>query len=394
MLIHRETSFAQTYTSEHTGTHAARHIARHLFAISVIVGILSLSACATRTITPSDDSATATPTRAPAPREAPRTATQLQLINEANALMPLASSDIGKLFLRATDSLPAVNTRIAYRDDNTREFFSTAEVQTMAAERQKKLSKIELDEYRYYYTKYGSPLAYLRTLDLAASLGLTDLKGVRILDIGYGSIGHLRLLASLGAYTVGVDPDSYLEALYSQSTDQGAVSPARGLYGGAGGTVTLAHGRWPKDAPIVDTVTSGGPYQLILSKNTLKRGYLKPERRAPKNQLIDLGVPDDIFLRSLREALAPSGLVIIYNLAPKQSSADKPFLPHADARSPFSREQYARAQLDIVAFDKEDNDIVRKMGALLGWDKNDKGEVTNDLTTNLFASYTILRRKP
>lgn len=84
--------------------------------------------------------------------------------------------------------------------------------------------------------------------------------------------------------------------------------------------------------------------------------------------------------------------MLIYNLAPKQAAADKPYLPHADARSPFTREQFTKAGLSVVALDVEDHDFVRRMGAAVGWDKDSKGEVVNDLSTNLFALYTIVRR--
>jgi hypothetical protein len=366
-------------------------IKRLLVAILAIL----LSACTTQApMTRPAGTPSASPTREPVSVETSRSATQQQLINEANALTPLATTPLGKRFLRAAESLPSVTPRSAFRDDNTREFFSRAEVDALPEERRKKLSTIELDEYRYYYTKYGSPLAYVRALDLAATNGVMDVKGAHILDFGYGSIGHLRLLASLGAITTGVDPDSYLDALYSQASDQGKVEPARGLRIGTSGSVTLAHGRWPKDAVITEKVARGGPYQLILSKNTLKRGYLKPERRANKNQLIDLGVTDEVFLKATHDALAPGGILIIYNLAPKQAAADKPYLPHADARSPFSRDQYVKAGLSVISFDSEDHTFVRQMGSALGWDKNDKGEVNNDLSTNLFALYTVVRRQP
>ena len=48
----------------------------------------------------------------------------------------------------------------------------------------------------------------------------------------------------------------------------------------APGSVTLAHGYWPKDTPMVERV--GGGFDLILSKNTLKKGYVKPERRTDR----------------------------------------------------------------------------------------------------------------
>ena len=351
---------------------------------------LLLAACTTQT------PPTTLPSRpamtAPQPAAVSRSTALTQLENEANALLPLATSDMAKQFLRATATLPAVATRTAYRDDNTREFFSAAEAALLKDERRKKLTTIELDEYRYYHTKYGTPLAYVRALDLAAAHGMNAVKGRRVLDFGYGAIGHLRLMASIGAHVLGVDPDTYLSALYSQPSDQGAVLPAAGVYRGAPGTVTLVHGKWPRDNPIVQAVARGGPYQLILSKNTLKRGYLKPERRANRNQLIDLGVTDEMFLKTIHQSLAPGGLLVIYNLAPKQAAADKPFLPQADARSPFSREQFTKAGLTVLAFDTEDHDFIRRMGSAVNWDKNDKGEVVNDLATNLFALYTVVAR--
>jgi hypothetical protein len=56
---------------------------------------------------------------------------------------------------------------------------------------------------------------------------LRDVAGTRILDFGYGTIGHLYLLGSLGADAVGVDVDPLLPALYSQPKDQDRV-PGRG----------------------------------------------------------------------------------------------------------------------------------------------------------------------
>ncbi len=359
--------------------------------VGALVLVTLLSACGT-TEAPRQAVPLASVAREPLAAQTSRSPTLQQLTDEAAALAPLANSELGKRFLRATDALPTVGARIAHRDDNTREFFSPAEAAAMPEDRRKKLTAIKLDEYRYYYTKYGSPLAYLRALDLASRHGVTDVKGVRILDFGYGSIGHLRLLASLGAHVVGIDPDSYLDALYSQSNDQGAVAPARNVYRGHPGSVSLAHGRWPTNPAIATQVAATGPYQLIISKNTLKRGYLKPERRAAKNQLIDLGVSDDVFLKTVHASLAPGGLLLIYNLAPKQAPADKPYLPHADARSPFSVKQFARANLEVIAFNTEDHEFIRNMGLALRWDRNEKGEIVNDLDSNLFALYTVVRR--
>ena len=85
-----------------------------------------------------------------------------------------------------------------------------------------------LDEQFYYFTRYGTPLAYSRPLDLLAAAGFDDVRGKRILDFGYGTIGHLRLLASLGAEVVGVEVDPLLPALYSEP---GIREPSRGATG-------------------------------------------------------------------------------------------------------------------------------------------------------------------
>ncbi|HET9480609.1 MAG TPA: hypothetical protein VFP98_02545 [Candidatus Polarisedimenticolia bacterium] len=66
---------------------------------------------------------------------------------------------------------------------------------------------------RFLNTRYGSPLAYARALEIVSDSGMTDLSGRRVLDVGYGGIGHLRLMASLGAEFVGVEVDPLLALL-------------------------------------------------------------------------------------------------------------------------------------------------------------------------------------
>ena len=325
-----------------------------------------------------------------ASREPAATVVLQRLADEAEALRPIAQSPLTRRFLDATRSLPAVSPRTLYLNETTREYFSAARKAALPATARNKLVEVQLDEYRYYFTKYGSPLAYLRPLDLAAANGIGDVVGKRILDFGYGGIGQLRLLASLGAHVTGIDPDSYLEALYSAERDQGAVPPAAGTRRGHPGTITLAHGYWPKDPRMVERVGRG--YDLIVSKNTLKKGYIKPERKIDKRQQIDLGVSDDIFLKAIHDTLNPGGNLVIYNLYPKQSEARSAYNPQADARSPYSREQFEKAGLRVLAFNVEDHASARSLGRALKWDRNEKGEVTSDLDASLFAMFSILAR--
>ena len=361
---------------------------RRLFSLLAILstGCANISQLAYVT---SERARSAGESAATAETEAAKTPVLQRLVDEAGALRSLAESLLGQRFLDATRALPPIVTRIAFVNEITREYFSVAEKSALSTAAQTKLAEVKLDEYRYYYTKYGSPLAYLRAVDLAAANGITDIAGRRILDFGYGGIGHLRLLASLGAHVTGVDPDSYLDALYSSPRDQGPVPPAATRRGHPG-TITLAHGYWPKDTKMVERVGRG--YDLMLSKNTLKKGYIKPDRKIDKRQQIDLGVSDDVFLKTIYGTLNPGGLLIIYNLYPKPPEGKAAYNPQADARSPYTREQYEKAGLRVLAINLEDHIAARNMGRALRWDRNDKGEITSDLETTLFAMLTMVAR--
>ena len=183
----------------------------------------------------------------------------------------------------------------------------------------------------YYTTKYGSPLAYVRPFDLLGQSGLETMEGHRVFDFGYGTIGHLRLLASLGADVTGVDVDPLLTALYSQPEDQGPVKNGRGQTG----RVRLIEGRFPADQAVTTAVGKG--FDLIISKNTLKKGYVHPERPVEKRRLLNLDVDDEAFVRALHAALKPGGWVMIYNITPAPSPPDQPYKNWADGRCPFPR---------------------------------------------------------
>jgi hypothetical protein len=128
---------------------------------------------------------------------------------------------------------------------------------------------------------------------------------------------------------------------------------------------------------------------LIISKNTLKRGYIHPLRKADPRTLIDLGVDDDQFLQAMYTALRPDGLLLIYNLCPAKAADDQPYVPWAEGESPFTRRQWKEAGFEVISFDVEDHESARKLGHALGWDQ---GEGAMRLESDLFAWYTIVRR--
>ena len=118
-------------------------------------------------------------------------------------------------------------------DGATRAAWSDAPVARLPPERRATLTRRELDAAFYWETNYGSPLSYVRAVDVLAAAGLAELSGKRVVDFGYGTVGQLRLMATLGADAIGVDVNPLLPALYSGPADQGPVgrghvTPSRG----------------------------------------------------------------------------------------------------------------------------------------------------------------------
>jgi SAM-dependent methyltransferase len=279
---------------------------------------------------------------------------------DAKNLERFVETELARAFLRAAQDLPHVPTRT---------------VRWSGADH-------VVDEEAYYNPPhYGTVPAYARPLDLLAkSMGErapATMAGWRILDFGYGAVGHMRIFALLGAEAVGVDVDPMLPALYAEPGDQGAVG---------GGRITLLDGEFPKDAKIAEA--AGGGYDLIISKNTLKKGYVHPDQPDPKHSPIDLGESDEAFLGEIHARLKPQGFFLIYNICPAQRPAG--YLPMADGRSPFSKEQLEKAGLEVIAFDRDDTKPVQEMARILGWDRGDE---KIDIEKDLLAIYTLARRR-
>jgi SAM-dependent methyltransferase len=311
----------------------------------------------------------------PGPRERMRA--------EARALPPLVKSEAVRRFLNAIESLPAITPRTLLQDTTAARWYGAGEARALADTARARMRPREVDEGFYYDTRYGTPLAYARALDLVAQAGLADFAGARVLDFGYGTIGHLRLLASLGAEVTGVEVDPVLRALYSEPGDQGVV-PGRH---GRDGRVTLLHGHWPGDAPL-RTAAAGG-YRLVMSKNTLKNGYIHPERPVDPRRLVHLEVSDSAFVRAVWDALAPGGFFLIYNLSPAPSPPDQPYKPWADGRCPFARTLLESQGFEVLEFDRDDSETARAMGRALGWNQ---GPSPMDLEKDLFGHYMLARR--
>lgn len=305
-----------------------------------------------------------------------------RLRQDARASDPLVISALARAFVAAADRLPEVEPRSLYQNPTTKAWLTPEQAAALPEAERAALKPRVLDEEFYYTTRYGSPLAYARAIDLIGAhepwKQRSDLRGARVMDFGCGGIGPVRLMAILGAESVGVDVDPLLGALYSHPTDQGPV-------GSAGGAARLVIGQWPGESEAAAAVGTG--FDLILSKNTLKRGYIHPEREADPRTLIRLGVSDDRFVRSMYEALKPGGLVMIYNLSPAPSKPDQPYKPWSDGRCPFDRAVLQGAGFEVLEFDRTDDAAARAMAKALGWDVQGM-----DLENDLFAHWTLLRR--
>jgi len=302
-----------------------------------------------------------------------------ELQAEAKALAPLYKTPLVREFLAAVPKLPSVQPRTVYRDSARTRAWTAREAGELADSVRAKLVPRTLDERFYYDTRYGSPLAYARALDVLGQSGVKSARGLHLADFGCGMLGQLRLLAENGATAIGVDVDPLLAALYSEPGDQGAVGTGR---------VTLATGQWPATDEIRRAVGEG--LDLFLSKNTLKNGYLHPAQQVDARMLVHLGVSDSEFVAALARAVKQGGRVLIYNLCPAPAPPGKPYIPWADGRCPFPREMWTAAGFKVLEFDRDDSPAARAMGHALGWDQ---GEGGMKLDTDLFATWSLFQRR-
>lgn len=309
-----------------------------------------------------------------------------QLAREAGALRPMMQTDFARCMLDAVRALPAVEPRVVYFDPDVREAYREDRALEYDEAARDRWRRLELDERFYYTTRYGTPLAAARAYDLAAQHPFRRKNAPHIIDFGYGTIGHLRLLASCGAHITGIEVDPILRELYSFEGDTGSIPRVNAGDDEASaepGSVRLVHGQWPADEAVRAQVD--GPYDLFISKNTLKRGYIHPEREVDPRRLVHLGVDDETFLRRVKNSLSQGGLVMIYNIAPAPSGPDEPYKLWADGRCPFDRELLEKVGFEVLAYNRDDTEFVREMARALGWDAH------MDIENDLFAQYTLLR---
>ncbi len=315
-----------------------------------------------------------------------------KLQQEAAAIEPLVTTPLVKDFLSSTRYLPTVETRTVWPNREKGIALSAAQYDALPEADREGFTARECTPAFYYYTGYGTPLVYARPLDIAfAALGREprfDGDAMKVLDFGYGTIGHLRLLANRGIHAHGVEIEPLFQALYSEPGDTGTITQIVNAW--PTGSITLHTGRFPADEALTGKIRDAGPYDLFISKNTLKRGYIHPERECDPKLLVHLGVDDEAFVRAMHDNLKPGGIALIYNISPAPAPDDKPYIPWADGRCPFDRELLEQVGFEVLAFDQDDNQMLHQFWTALGLSGEQSAD---DLKSSIFATYTLLKRK-
>jgi SAM-dependent methyltransferase len=323
-------------------------------------------------------------------RQTQRSAYLASLNRDAQALRPQFQQAVALGFLDQAQALPNPLPRPIHAQQKTGQLITPeAWAQLPAADQAAYTLKDSSDEL-YYSTYYGNPLAYARAVEVLGANGLSTLTNKRVLDIGYGAIAAPRMMASVGAHVHAVDVDPSLTALYRDANDQGVIANAGSS---VRGTLTLHEGVYASNPQVMKGLTIDGArgtaqptpatkgFDVIVSKNTMKRGFMKP---APdKKAFVSFGVSDEVLLQTIHDSLAPGGLFLIYNVAGRLDAAR----PSTDGHSPFTAAQFAQAQLTVLALDQSDDDGLRALGRVLGWETP-----MGDLNSNLFGLYTLLKR--
>ncbi len=310
-----------------------------------------------------------------------------QMRNDATAMMPLVKSEFAKQFLNSMMELPSIDAqRVIYRNRETRGAMTESEFIASGLDSTSGFAKREYGEDFYYFTGYGTPVAVTRAYDLLGQVGLKSADGLKLIDFGFGSIGQLRGLASLGADVTGIEVEAVFKALYSAPTDTGKINRCKSGGKGNPGHLRAFYGFFPTDSLINAQIGTG--YDVFFSKNTLKNGYVHPEREVDPKMLVHLGVDDSTYVKRVYDLLKPGGYFMIYNLHPKYTGPDvEKYIPWSDGRSPFKKELFEQVGFNVLAFDVVDTPAAHEMAKAFGWDKD------MDLANDLFAMYTLVQKK-
>ncbi len=296
------------------------------------------------------------------------------LVADAKTLVGLFESDLAHEMLEQVHELPMIESKQIHIAVRPNRGYTESEFEMLDESEKKGLQVFEVDPERYYTTFYGSPLVYARAFDLIDQHAPGfEINNSRIMDLGYGQLGQLRLWGQMGAHVIGVEIDPILRAMYEDCEALGPIDHS--------GSVELVHGAWPNEKETREEV--GEQFDLIVSRNLLKKGYVKPAALNPKFPIpVAWGMSDLEAVSHFYDALAPGGLVVIESLGPKPD----PEKPWSDIKNPWSKQAWIDAGFEVLAHDKDESEYARSLGKALGWDAQ------MNLEQDLFGVYSVYRK--
>lgn len=300
------------------------------------------------------------------------------LKSEARTLSAAYTSTLAQRMLAEVERLPVPEPRTIHATFRPNRVYTEDELDAMSESERAKVRTLEIEPEDHYSTFYGTPLVYARVLELASiHADLTTLDGIDILDLGYGQLGQLRLWAQMGADVTGIEVDPILSAIYEGSDLIGDLDGDPDT----SGSIRLLECSFPQDGSCAKDAGDG--YELIVSRNLLKRGYVKPATLNPNfPPPVGWGMEDAEVLGAFYDALAPGGVLIIESLGP----APDPSKPWSDISNPWEKDDWEAAGFEVIAYDEDESHFVREQGRALGW-----GERMN-LDEDLFSVYSIYRK--
>ncbi len=290
-------------------------------------------------------------------------ATGPALVRECAALRPHATTDAGRAWLdRADDIRAEFDERAFYYAFRPNRAITAEAYDALPEEEREGWRRRDVTADTYYATFYGTAAAYLPAIEFAArAMGAEDdadaFEGTRVLDLGFGQMGQLELLAACGAEVVGVEVDPILTMLYDDSQDARAVENP----GGEDGSVRVTECLWPNEEACRDDV--GGGYDIIISRNLLKRGYVKPKELIGNYVPVAHGMSDEEACRRFYDALAPGGVLVIYSLGGKPDPAK----PWTDIANPWPAEAFEAVGFEVIEHDLDVSPEAREMFVALGY---------------------------
>lgn len=246
----------------------------------------------------------------------------------ARALEPQVKTSWVRQWLRNVKTLPHVEPTT---------FWCAADRQSCAQEPLPGWQQRTIDD-DFVYSRITDPLGYERAYEVLAEHRVTLVKK-RVLDFGYGNLGQLIMLAPLAREVHGVEVDALLDLAAH------------------GAPVTVHHGFFGHDERLMQELEAT-PFDVWMSKNTLKRGYVKPDEGTAQ---IELG--EDPLLHINRQ-LVTAGYFFIYNITGPRPET---YTPMTDGRCPWSRAELEASGFEVIAHDADDTPKLRAMAKALEW---------------------------